>query len=934
MSITASWLILALLVLRPLLKKAPRWLTCLLWSLVGLRLLFPFSIPSVLSLIPSAQTVKADLLFDQIPQIQSGIPAFNQWVNPIIEEGLAPSPALSANPLQIWTWIAVYAWLVGIFALFFYALFSYGRLRKRVKASLQVEEGVWLSDEIESPFILGLIKPRIYLPSGLEARQKALVLAHERAHLARRDHWWKPLSFMLLSLYWFNPLCWVAYVLLCRDIELACDEKVIRAMGKEGRLIYSQALLAASIPHRSVMACPLAFGEVAVKERIRKVLNYKKPAFWVILLALIASLALIICFLTNPRETVKEPTIPAESQPGSVIEPGLSVEKPTTPEESRPGSVIEPGLAEEWFDYLHLNSLDWESHLEISRPEFSGVTFHWTPGEVKAVTKSGASTLFQGMPVWNSYFCDLTGDEKPELCATVSFGSGFIDNHVVVFDYENREIHYLWNRFVNDYELYLEEDRLFVAKRPSMEEEILESGRLIFQEGRLAMEGETDPPPPYEPEEAIGIGFQAFASPVGYSQAGHKAMLDQSDDVLFPNADFIQGLIPLVKLASRSDFEDFYREMAHHFDFNLEDTDSPAFSRLSDQYTDEFFRENNLLLAYLVEGSPANRSLVDSVTLDREGKMEITIRRWRLPGDEVMTGRLLAVNVSKEDMAAMLTCQILTVSETGPFEDVPSKGPFDIFRFEGSKPADYAVLQLNSEGGFLLSLSPLSSYLAHGHYRLEGQQLILQTWDGLYTYTFDRHADDWRFNAGKSSPLYTSLSSLDDGGLFHLAEQKFNGEVSPVRTFLKRLFLAVDQQAPFQLPAGLAINEGVAEYIAGKIEAMRITYQATNSKLFDYKIMAHLAETKDLADGLVSMRFYVEISYHYEQLEAIESGYGREVELLVRSEEGEKETIVGLRVLGILDAYDSFLYQNIAGDRAIELSDADWVRARIRAYLD
>lgn len=229
------------------------------------------------------------------------------------------------------------------------------------------------------------------------------------------------------------------------------------------------------------------------------------------------------------------------------------------------------------------------------------------------------------------------------------------------------------------------------------------------------MEGETYPPPPYEPEETIRIGFQYFSSPVGYSRAGHKAMLDRSGNLPLPFVDSVPGLCPPVKLDSRSDFAAFYREMAVHFDFNLEDTASPAFSRLADRYTDEFFRDNTLLLVFLVEGSPANRSLVDSITLDREGRMEIIIRRWSLPGDQVMTGRFLAVNVSKEDIAAMVTCQVLAVPETAPAEEFSFKGPFDTYRFDGSEPADKAVLQLNGEREFLLSLSPLSSYLAHGH---------------------------------------------------------------------------------------------------------------------------------------------------------------------------------------------------------------------------
>ncbi|NLA95797.1 MAG: transcriptional regulator, partial [Clostridiaceae bacterium] len=279
MSITAGWLILAVTGLRLLLKKAPKWQVCLLWSVVGIRLVFPFSLKSALSLIPSAQTVSPDILYSADPGIQSGIPAFNSWVNPVISETFIQSAGASVNPLQVWTQVAAYIWLAGMVLLLLYTAFSYGRLKRKVRASIGLEDRVFICDEIDMPFILGLFKPRIYLPSGLGEDQQALIMAHERAHLERRDHWWKPLGFLLLTLYWFNPLSWLAYILLCRDIEMACDEKVVRDLGKEGRLEYSQTLLASSIPHRAIMACPLAFGEVAVKERIRSVLHYKKPAF-------------------------------------------------------------------------------------------------------------------------------------------------------------------------------------------------------------------------------------------------------------------------------------------------------------------------------------------------------------------------------------------------------------------------------------------------------------------------------------------------------------------------------------------------------------------------------------------------------------------------------------------------------------------------------
>lgn len=911
MSITASWLILALVVLRPLLKKAPKWLTCFLWSLAGLRLLFPFSIKSVLSLIPSAQTVKPDILFDPVPEIHSGIPAFNQWVNPVIGEALAPAPAASVNPLQVWTRLAAYIWLAGILILIFCALFSYGRLRKIVGASFKVEDGVWISDEISSPFILGLIKPRIYLPSGMEEGQKDLVLAHERAHLARRDHWWKPLGFLILSLYWFNPLVWLAYVLLCRDIEMACDEKVIRSMGKDGRLAYSETLLAVSIPHRSIMACPLAFGEMAVKERIRKVLNYKKPAFWIIMLALIASLVLVICFLTNPKEKVEEPT---------------------TPTESSPGLVIEPGSAEEWFDYLHMNTMDWEGRLEISRPEFPGVTFRWTPGEMEAVTQAGSETLFQGMPIWNAFFCDLTGDGKAELCATVSFGSGLIDDHVAVFDYENKEIHYLWNRGVHDYSLYLEDGRLHVAKRPSMGDEILETGLLVFEGGKIAMQGEKDSPPSFILHR---VDYQVSYSPVGYSPEGQEALLRQSIERDRPfNMDYTRYWIPVVKIESLAELDAFSSDMSPYFDFDLNYPDAPSFSNFAVQFTDDFFKDSALLITYLFEETPANRHAIKDINMDGEGRMEISIQSFERAGEIENAGWFSIIRIDKAESLAIKTCDAAITSTLQLTEGFPEGSPKEIYRFFGENLKDDIQLQLYDQGNFILSLSPLRSYLADGRYSIENGYLVLRTWDGSFTYTFDWQEDGWRFKADLSSPLPNNLSSIADGSLFYLVEKEPDQEEEgPVHLFLENLFSAVDQQAPFHLPDGMAVNEGVSGYIAGKIEAMRMAYEATNTSLQDYWIGVRLAETKVLGNNLVSMRFYVEVNYHYERLESVESGYGREVELLIRIDEKTGNTIVGIRVLGILDAYDSYLYQDLAGEGAIELSDLEGLKIRIQEYL-
>ena len=307
LSISASWLVLAVLVLRLISKRSPKWMNVLLWGIVALRLMLPFSIESALSLIPSAETVSpAVVQFDPAPTITSGVSVIDNAVNPALSEHFAAAPTASVNPLYVWTEIAGWVWLIGLGAMLLYALVSYLRLRRRVSVSLCVRENIYLCDAISSPFILGVVKPHIYLPSTLDEVQRQNVLSHERAHLTRRDHWWKPLGFALLAVYWFNPVLWLAYTLLCRDIELACDERVIRTMDESAAKTYSTVLLACSMPRKAVITCPLAFGEVGVKERVRNALHYKKPAFWVVAASVAVCVVVAVCFLTDPPRALSK----------------------------------------------------------------------------------------------------------------------------------------------------------------------------------------------------------------------------------------------------------------------------------------------------------------------------------------------------------------------------------------------------------------------------------------------------------------------------------------------------------------------------------------------------------------------------------------------------------------------------------------------------
>lgn len=301
MGIAASWLILAVVVLRVILKRAPKRFRLLLWAVVGLRLVLPVSIESALSLVPSTQTLPENVMYAAAPELNTGIAALNDAINPAFTAAFAPEPAASANPLQVLLPVASVIWLAGAAAMLLWALVSWLRLRRRVADAVLLEGNVFESERVASPFVLGLIRPRIYLPFGLDEGAREQVLTHERAHIARGDHVIKPIGWLILAVYWYNPLVWLAYALFCRDIELACDERVIRRLPVSGRADYSQALLDLSRPHHGVGACPLAFGESAVKCRVKSVLTYKRPAFWLIMLAAVLCIGAAVCFLTDPK---------------------------------------------------------------------------------------------------------------------------------------------------------------------------------------------------------------------------------------------------------------------------------------------------------------------------------------------------------------------------------------------------------------------------------------------------------------------------------------------------------------------------------------------------------------------------------------------------------------------------------------------------------
>ncbi len=662
MSISASWLVLTVLALRLILKKTPKWINVLLWGIVAFRLICPFSIESALSLIPSQETISPEIMMDWTPEISTGIETIDRFVNPVISSSFAPEPWASANPLQILIPVAANLWLLGVMIMLAYTAISYISLRSKLRMAVILRSNIFQCETVSSPFVLGIIKPRIYLPYTMDDKNLDHVVAHEMAYICRKDHWWKPLGFLLLTVYWFNPLMWVAYILLCRDIELACDEKVIAELSSEQRADYTQALVACAVNRRMIAACPLAFGEAGVKDRVKSIMNYRKPTFWIIVTALVMCVVVAICFLTDPNpsrefsmtgknvssldpEAIVERTMDIEGIDNSNVYMNSSnfslqvdsnfnwAESQTVryfyrkdhktysaqlrlfPEEGKyfltepsewqeqeeifllryyldaikylPQNAIRQmapadqyiiqhvadgrpsdyervitysseGVQETdgWFIHLQIQPLhaDGEAYsgtgdevielfygdsngkysayaqmwfdftaapervnrteeMKCTIAEFPGITFKYTPYEIVAATSwedrdtSGRQILISGMPIWNAYFSDLTGDGLPEICSQVSSGSGMIDNRVIIFDYANGVSYKLEDRGYHDYYLRMNDadGYLYVDKRVYNSDELVASGRLVYKDDCIQIEAVSSEPQAI-PDSEVSFG--------------------------------------------------------------------------------------------------------------------------------------------------------------------------------------------------------------------------------------------------------------------------------------------------------------------------------------------------------------------------------------------------------------------------------------------
>ncbi|MFT4143148.1 MAG: M56 family metallopeptidase [Mobilitalea sp.] len=692
MSLTGTYVILGICLVRLPLKKAPKIISYCLWTVAGFRLIFPYSIESIFSLIPfKAQTIPSDIALQPIPRIESGILHLNSAVSSVLPAAATPN---EANPLQLWITIGGQVWMLGVVIMLICGIMSFFILKQKMKVAIQIEENIYEAQNIKSPFVLGVFHPRIYLPSDLSAQERSYILLHEQIHIKRRDHLVKFVAYFAISLHWFNPLAWVAFLLMGVDMEMSCDERVLKEMGSEIKKDYSLSLISLATQRHFVSGSPLAFGEGGIKERIKNILNFKKPSRVIIIVSVMVMAALSVGFAVNradkanditgkevydfPDENFKQIFFQCNDTPynpeynsihaqlmnnqnvqdltcgsyftlvkqvGDVweivpfadgvafddiafeIEDGMSYDYSITPEmfsvkldegqyriitdiyyqeievetpvkqtiraeftidESAPKpeildlsmpsetpmkiytlenpterqkmarllfvnlysdgtawlktplissyllpkctySFVEGELliyasiptersegffgvsdesiiarfeviddntivfksanvplfadegaryvsvsnsitpisdfkSREWVDFYHDGQMSWTSTYDLILDEFPDVMFSWTAEKVTATDRNREKELFFGMPIWNVYLADLNGDNLPEFCATISFGSGIIDTRIIVYDYAN-DIHYeVSDRGIYDYVLSLENEQLVVTQ--------------------------------------------------------------------------------------------------------------------------------------------------------------------------------------------------------------------------------------------------------------------------------------------------------------------------------------------------------------------------------------------------------------------------------------------------------------------------------------
>ena len=430
MSLTASYVILFVILVRLLLKKAPKVISYALWGVVAFRLIIPFSFESMFSLMPQNTNpvpIPHDIIYQQSPQINSGIEVVDSFVSQSLP---APTVGASVNPLQIYTEIAAYIWVIGIIALLVYSLVSILKLKRQLKYAQLIERNIYESKNLRTPFVLGLVKPKIYLPVGLNATERNYILLHEHTHIQRKDHIIKIAAFLVLSIHWFNPLVWIAFMLMNTDMELSCDERVLKEMNEDIKKTYANSLLSLATERHILNGSPLAFGEGNVRGRIKNVLNYKKSRFWVVLVSVIVLIGVSIALLSNPEDSEPELSFLNPNSMLSTIGDQEQIEIKSTDYENTFVSGVE--LAK-WLDRAEN---DWKRKNVSSPYKFSpSITIHVQVGNEIRFFESEPTLA---MTIYQNEYRYYTIPEEDYSAMAAMAGSGYPHVRSITFtEHEN-----------------------------------------------------------------------------------------------------------------------------------------------------------------------------------------------------------------------------------------------------------------------------------------------------------------------------------------------------------------------------------------------------------------------------------------------------------------------------------------------------------------
>ena len=821
--IAAGWLVAAVLVLRLVLKKAPKWIHVLLWGMVGIRLVCPFSLTSILSLIPSAEVLAPEALYDPTPTIHTGISSLNNAVNPTFTQSFGAQEPASVNPLQIWTAAGCLIWAVGFAAMVIYALVSWLRLKRRVQDAVLLEQGVWGSSFVSSPFILGLIRPKIYMPLGQPLPQA--VLDHERAHIRRKDHWWKPLGFLLLSVYWFHPLLWLAYVLLCRDIELACDEAVVKQLDDPEKAEYSQALLACSIRRSTIAACPLAFGEVNVKSRVKSILHYKKPAFWIIVIAILACIATAVCFLTDPKKTseskllggwyaveevvsygyeLTDPTrdllahwAPPELKDLCLTEDGTLVVYRMGSDEETASAVEEIQLTKDNFDrYFEYNDLpsrlrrhahkayvsirtDPVSELSmvfyfLETPENEKfMVYGWWDPEALQDPASDDSAIY-----WVVRLQEVYRSYTPTLSPPPEQGPKLTLDDVLILSEKGYDLS--WSDFEKFshvdtgsgvYIWSFEIDELFFLliggtspeNTPMYIRLCARDGTddaLDIRNGSVAEFIESHKDNPIVKD----CSWNFNACPVGYSQTAMKTMLELGGIPKNAIVNHIESL-PVVRVENTQVLQKFTEAVENDLDLNLTQSQMElSFLELSRMWDDAFFEERTVFLCYSTTPMPGYDYTLDYARAAGDTLCIGVVEFEPETGDTALGGYLLAVTIPREEVDGIKTVDA-RISAIEPMGGTAMANVVGYYVFRDSEEMMKPTVTLFDDGSFSFTFSMISSYFGVGEYQIKNDRLTLRTDDGKFVYVFDMVDNKLIFDGDASSDMVW-FSDIRDGSVF------------------------------------------------------------------------------------------------------------------------------------------------------------------------